>query len=276
MINLSFINKALSDKDVSDSEFRLLYLIANNISFSGGEEMVFYNSFLSENLHKSERQIRNLTSSLCKKGYLIKRFSNEAGKEKNYYSLNEKLIGEKNFMEEKNFLPTEEKKFPHTEEKNFLLYNNTEEIINNNTCTSSNTREEQPTEKEIEKLMGELEGGCEETGRSSIMSEVNRKFTEDVNKIKTLTGRIKFLTTYEELERSCSSAEKYFESLSSSGKYHSEKQKRLARQLSDKYNEAFNRKAESLQRSTLVHISNKPQCEHFTLEDYSKLPELNL
>jgi len=268
MINLGFINKALSDKNVSDSEFRLLYLIANNISFSGGEEMVFYNSFLSENLHKSERQIQNLTSSLCKKGYLIKRFSNEAGKEKNYYSLNENFMDEKKFMGEKNFTPTHE--------KNFTLYNNKSKEIINNTCNSSNTREEQPTEKEIEKLMGELEGGCEETGRSSIMSDVNRKFTEDVNKIKTLTGRIKFLTTYEELERSCSSAEKYFESLSSSGKYHSEKQKRLARQLSDKYNEAFNRKAESLQCSTSVHISNKPQCEHFTLEDYNKLPELNL
>lgn len=153
MVNLGFINKAFSDKDVSDSEFRLLYLIANNIGFSGGEERVFYNSFLGEKLDKSERQIQNLTSSLCKKGYLIKRFSNEAGKEKTYYSLNVSFTTthEKNFMGEKNFTPTHE--------KNFTLYNKPEEIINNNTSTRLGEISNEELNELIEEVLCKIDRG---------------------------------------------------------------------------------------------------------------------
>lgn len=88
MINLNLLNKALTDTNITDAEFRLLYLIANNISMSKTDEKEIYNGFLMDKLNLSERQIQRLTKSLADKGYITKRaIGNKRNKHGNIYSL---------------------------------------------------------------------------------------------------------------------------------------------------------------------------------------------
>lgn len=88
MLNLTLLNKALTDTNITDAEFRLLYLIANNISMSKADEKEIYNGFLMDKLNLSERQIQRLTKSLADKGYITKRaIGNKRNKHGNIYSL---------------------------------------------------------------------------------------------------------------------------------------------------------------------------------------------
>ena len=93
MINLTVLNKALTDKSVSDAEFRLLYLIANNISMSETATKEIFNGFLMDKLNKSERQTQRLTKSLADKGYIGKQaIGNKHNKNGNIYSLVDDVI----------------------------------------------------------------------------------------------------------------------------------------------------------------------------------------
>ena len=87
------MNKALTDRNVSDAEFRLLYLIANNISMSETATKEIYNGFLMDKLNKSERQTQRLTKSLADKGYIGKQaIGNKYNKNGNIYSLVDDVI----------------------------------------------------------------------------------------------------------------------------------------------------------------------------------------
>ena len=93
MINFSVMNKALTDKNVSDAEFRLLYLIANNISMGETDTREIYNGFLMDKLNKGERQIQRLTKSLADMGYIVKQaIGNKHNKNGNIYSLMSDVI----------------------------------------------------------------------------------------------------------------------------------------------------------------------------------------
>ena len=72
MFNFTFMNNALVDCNLSDKEFRLLYLIVNNMSMNNTNEIEMYNGFLMDKLNICERQVRRLTSSLVEKGYITK------------------------------------------------------------------------------------------------------------------------------------------------------------------------------------------------------------
>lgn len=72
MFNFTFMNNALVDYNLSDKEFRLLYLIVNNMSMNNTNEIEMYNGFLMDKLNICERQVRRLTSSLVEKGYITK------------------------------------------------------------------------------------------------------------------------------------------------------------------------------------------------------------
>ena len=88
MINLKVLNKALTDPSITDAEFRLLYLIANNISMGKTDTKEIYNGFLMDKLHLSERQIQRLTKSLDDKHYIIKRgIGKSVRRNGNLYSL---------------------------------------------------------------------------------------------------------------------------------------------------------------------------------------------
>ena len=88
MFNFTVMNEALKDKNVSDAEFRLLYLIVNNISMGETDTKEIYNGFLMDKLNKSERQIQRLTKSLADMGYIGKQtIGNKHYKNGNIYSL---------------------------------------------------------------------------------------------------------------------------------------------------------------------------------------------
>ena len=72
MFNFSFMNNALVDFNLSDKEFRLLYLIVNNLSLNDTNEIEMYNGFIMDKLNICERQVRRLTTSLVDKGYIAK------------------------------------------------------------------------------------------------------------------------------------------------------------------------------------------------------------
>lgn len=72
MFNFTAMNQALSDVNVSDKEFRMLYLFANNSSLNENDEIEMYNGFLMDKLNLSERQVQRLTKSLVEKNYLTK------------------------------------------------------------------------------------------------------------------------------------------------------------------------------------------------------------
>lgn len=89
MFNFNLMNQALSDANVSDKEFRMLYLFVNNNSLNETGDIVMYNGFLMDKLNLSERQVQRLTKSLVEKGYLTKVVTGTStNKNGNVYRLN--------------------------------------------------------------------------------------------------------------------------------------------------------------------------------------------
>lgn len=118
MFNFTVMNEALKDKNVSDAEFRLLYLIVNNISMGETDTKEIYNGFLMDKLNKSERQTQRLTKSLADKGYIGKQaIGNKHNKNGNIYSLVDDVI-------------TSDIKSDTDSDKNDTLYNNRKEEKN--------------------------------------------------------------------------------------------------------------------------------------------------
>ena len=70
MINLYLLNRALMDANVSDSQFRVLYLIANNCSMNGADSIEMYNAFIGDKLHCSESTVQRSTKGLEENGYI--------------------------------------------------------------------------------------------------------------------------------------------------------------------------------------------------------------
>lgn len=97
MINLTLLNKALVDENVSDKEFRTLYLILNNLSMNKTNSLEIYNGFLMDKLNIGERQVRNITNGLAEKGYIIKKVcGNSKTHNGNIYQLVTNKEGEMN------------------------------------------------------------------------------------------------------------------------------------------------------------------------------------
>ena len=75
MINLSKINKALTDERLSDKDFRVLYFILNNISLNNGSAKI-HNARLMEMFNLSKSQVNRITRKLCETEYIQKTKSN--------------------------------------------------------------------------------------------------------------------------------------------------------------------------------------------------------
>ena len=74
MFNFNLMNKAATDVNVSDSQFRTLYIILNNCSMNNSNHIEMYNAFLMEKLHYSECTVKRCTKGLEDNGYIsIKR-----------------------------------------------------------------------------------------------------------------------------------------------------------------------------------------------------------
>ena len=74
MFNFNLINKAATDVNISDSQFRTLYIILNNCSLNDTNSIEMYNAFLMDKLHYSESTVKRCTKGLEDNGYInIKR-----------------------------------------------------------------------------------------------------------------------------------------------------------------------------------------------------------
>ncbi|KWW27932.1 MAG: hypothetical protein AUK63_2084 [bacterium P3] len=153
MINLSVLNKALTDRNVSDAEFRLLYMIANNISMGETATKEIYNGFLMDKLNKSERQTQRLTKSLADKGYIGKQaIGNKHNKNGNIYSLVDDVI-------------TSDIKSDTDSDKNDTLYNNRKEEKNIyvNSTTDVEYKPNLRQSEEIDDIPFDIDGAETET-----------------------------------------------------------------------------------------------------------------
>lgn len=66
------MNRALNDSTLSDSAFRMLYIILNNCSLNNSNSAEIHNGYFMKALNKKERMIKYLTNELVKKGYITK------------------------------------------------------------------------------------------------------------------------------------------------------------------------------------------------------------
>ena len=72
MFNFNLMNRALNDSNLSDSAFRMLYIILNNCSLNNSNSAEIHNGYFMKALNKKERMITYLTNELVKKGYITK------------------------------------------------------------------------------------------------------------------------------------------------------------------------------------------------------------
>lgn len=72
MFNFNLMNRALNDSNLSDSAFRMLYIILNNCSLNNSNSAEIHNGYFMKTLNKKERMIKYLTNELVKKGYIAK------------------------------------------------------------------------------------------------------------------------------------------------------------------------------------------------------------
>ena len=73
-MRFDLVNKALTDREISDSQFRTLYLILNNCNMKNTESIEMYNAFLMDKLCYSESTVKRCTKGLEERGYIsIKR-----------------------------------------------------------------------------------------------------------------------------------------------------------------------------------------------------------
>lgn len=123
------MNKALTDVNLSDKEFRLLYLIVNNMSMNDTNEIEMYNGFIMDKLNMCERQVQRVTKSLVDKGYITKVITGtKANKNANVIRLNDDTKGDMNSDKscDKNVTPYKNKKEIKTRNNNTSTIRNHE------------------------------------------------------------------------------------------------------------------------------------------------------
>lgn len=75
MFNFNLMNRALNDSNLSDSAFRMLYIILNNCSLNNSNSAEIHNGYFMKVLNKKERMITYLTNELVEKGYIAKKIN---------------------------------------------------------------------------------------------------------------------------------------------------------------------------------------------------------
>ena len=133
MFKFDLLNEAVFDTDLTDKEFRLLYVIANNAAMNNTDTVQLHNGWLMDKLNCCERQIRRLTNSLNQKGYVIKTVtSTPKNKNANTYNLKGTSQADKNVPLKTSVNIVNEDK-PQNVDKNVPPKNNKKIKENNNT-----------------------------------------------------------------------------------------------------------------------------------------------
>lgn len=222
MFNFNLLNKALTDANLSDKEFRLLYLIVNNMSLNNTNEIEMYNGFIMDKLNMCERQVRRLTSSLTEKGYIIKvRFGTSKKKNGNVYRLKADI--DTDIKLDKNVPPYKYKKERKNNTKNSHSITspcststcgennqtNTEEKMNDTAenmteksdAMTSNESAKNETIEKVRLTSDELRK------RNEYISSIYRKLDTSLNFLNSLRDRKMYDETFDEVYRTFQDAE---------------------------------------------------------------------
>ena len=66
------LNKAVKDRNLSSTGFRVLYYLVNLTNIDKTDNVVLFNDQISEVIGINKRQITNITNELVENGYIVK------------------------------------------------------------------------------------------------------------------------------------------------------------------------------------------------------------
>ena len=174
MFNFRLLNKALLDKNLDDKAFRLLYLIANNISNSGDKGLKMYIPFIMEKFGWSDSTARRMLKSLSDNGYISKKTMMGEG-EKNHLLIK---LSDRNTLSQVTGCskrPCQNRpKHPVTGER----LNNTEEYNN--------------MIKEVPGGPGDTWSGEKTKSKNDIVNEYKDKVNDKIRHLKSIKDRMVF------------------------------------------------------------------------------------
>lgn len=189
MFNFDLLNEAVFDFELTDKEFRLLYVIANNAAMNNTNTVQLHNGWLMDKLNCCERQIRRLTNGLNEKGYLIKSVSGTSkNKNANTYTLERTLQADKNvpLKTSVNILKIEDNPINNTinvdknVDKNVPPKNNIKIKENNNNLSTIELKDLGPKVTEYKKeKVNEM--------KNAVLSEMEREIKSN-NNITSTSG----------------------------------------------------------------------------------------
>lgn len=187
MFNFDLLNEAVFDTDLTDKEFRLLYVIANNAAMNNTDTVQLHNGWLMDKLNCCERQIRRLTNSLNQKEYVIKTVTSTLkNKNANTYTLKGTLQADKNVPPKTSVNMVNEDKPQYVDknvDKNVPPKNNKKIKENNNNLSILELKDlgpkvtEDKKENKIKEKVNEM--------RNAVLNEMEREVKE--NEIQTST-----------------------------------------------------------------------------------------
>ena len=190
MFNFTVMNQALTDVNVSDKEFRMLYLFVNNASLNETDDIVMYNGFLMDKLNLSERQVQRLTKSLVDKGYLTKVVTGTStNKNGNVYRLNDINDTDSDMTCDKSC------------DKNVTPYNSIKEYKNN--ISMYTDHEAEVTTEQVKLSKDEL------NQRNEYISAVYGKLDDRLNYLYGLKSAPKYVDVCTEITEIISAAQEH-------------------------------------------------------------------
>lgn len=152
MINIKFLTKAI--EIASGDKFRVLYLIANTISFKKENRTKIYREMIADKLNISVKTVTRLTNELVEMGLLKKDIVSNGTKSVCYYSLNlTKFVQESDTLDSQivplNKNEKKEKKQIIVNKSNNSKYKVNNDVIFNNEIENNTGINYKQIEKEI-------------------------------------------------------------------------------------------------------------------------------
>ena len=146
MMNLKVMNQAVFDFDLTDKEFRALYVICNNAALNDTTTVEIHNGWLMDKLNLHERQVQNIIKGLVTKGYLTKQVNGtKANKNANTYTIicatNDEINDAKNCTP-KNNIKEIKKEYKNNNINKKETTGNTDDVVCNEIANSTSNEVE--------------------------------------------------------------------------------------------------------------------------------------
>lgn len=127
MINIKFLTKAI--EIASGDKFRVLYLIANTISFKKENRTKIYREMIADKLNMSVKTVTRLTNELVEIGLINKDIVSNGTKSVCYYSLNLTKFVQESDTSDSKIVPLNKNEYKQIKTNNVTLHT----ITNNST-----------------------------------------------------------------------------------------------------------------------------------------------